>query len=168
MDPSRHDLIDKQRLMVTRLCVVSGAAVAAVLVASTCGMHALEWQRDAAAPAARETLFAVPPPPLVSIIVPTTGRASLTASLKSLQRLSSTNATWEAILVVDGLAAESAVAAAVAVADDDRIHVVHLGSRLGVDGSYGKHAAGGLVRNVGMALATGVYVLQVCSRQRLS
>lgn len=100
-------------------------------------------------------------PTLVTFIVPTVGRPSLDASIKSLQ--SQTDGAWEAILVLDGWFAHHVhnvtmltehfihrVQAIASYMSDKRIHVLSLPKKLGHPPTC-TYSCSGAVRNVAMA-----------------
>lgn len=81
-------------------------------------------------------------PALVTLVIPTNGRATLNRTLESLQN--QTDPAWRAVIVVDGAATQ---AARLETVQDARFTVTHTGKKLGT----GVNSAGE-VRNVGLRL----------------
>jgi hypothetical protein len=97
-----------------------------------------------------------PAVPVVSFIIPTSGRATLSRTLDSLVAMRRSD-MWEAVVVVDGASAAVGESVRARMANDTRFRVLDLEQSVGDGGRpKGKHGTAGMVRNVGMALATGM------------
>lgn len=108
------------------------------------------------------------PTSFVTFIVPTLGRPSLDAAIKSLQ--SQTDSDWEAILVLDGWFTHhihnvtmlnthfmQRVQTIAGYMSDKRIHVLSLPRKLGHPPTC-KYSCSGAVRNIAMAKVTSPWV----------